>query len=428
MLCYVVLLVSFLSVCESSEFCSVNPGEVNNDCLEASKITARPRFLFYDVNPPEGFNLRRDVYMRLAVMIRKLSEKADWHLVLPPWPKLYHWRSRVSQERLPWSLFFDLESLQAFAPVMDLQQYITEYGVSSIEQVYILQHFKDDWAAGRFEEKQSIEVCNETPPYVLEEDGRFSGYFWGFKNLTASNMACLSFHGRAFQLAKYLSGSQIRTVMVDHAEVVLHESYGDKEYWQARRSMRFSKKLVEKAVKFRQQVLNSSDEADKTVRPEDWRKEKGGRTALGGPYLCVHMRRRDFLWGRPKEVPSLPSVAQQLRYHLSKLQLNVVFIATDAPDKEFQEIQSALSDYTIVKYIASEDELLEIKDGGVAIVEQIICSHARFFIGTYESTFSFRIQEEREIMGFKPDTTFNSLCGDGSNGSCKQPSRWLAVF
>ena len=40
------------------------------------------------------------------------------------------------------------------------------------------------------------------------------------------------------------------------------------------------------------------------------------------------------------------------------------------------------------------------QDGGIAIIDQLIASHAKYFIGSYESTFSFRIQEEREIMGF----------------------------
>ena len=28
------------------------------------------RYILYDVNPGEGFNLRRDVYMRMAVFVR----------------------------------------------------------------------------------------------------------------------------------------------------------------------------------------------------------------------------------------------------------------------------------------------------------------------------------------------------------------------
>ena len=31
------------------------------------------RYILYDVNPGEGFNLRRDVYMRMAVFVKKLN-------------------------------------------------------------------------------------------------------------------------------------------------------------------------------------------------------------------------------------------------------------------------------------------------------------------------------------------------------------------
>lgn len=51
----------------------------------------------------------------------------------------------------------------------------------------------------------------------------------------------------------------------------------------------------------------------------------------------------------------------------------------------------------------------------------------RHFVGTYVSTFSFRIQEEREILGFDPETTFNRLCSE-SEEECEQPSKWKIVY
>lgn len=51
----------------------------------------------------------------------------------------------------------------------------------------------------------------------------------------------------------------------------------------------------------------------------------------------------------------------------------------------------------------------------------------RYFVGSYESTFSFRIQEEREILGFDPDTTFNRLCPD-NDSDCEKPSIWKIVY
>lgn len=39
------------------------------------------RYLLYDVNLGEGFNLRRDVYIRIANLVRKLIKTDNWVLV-----------------------------------------------------------------------------------------------------------------------------------------------------------------------------------------------------------------------------------------------------------------------------------------------------------------------------------------------------------
>lgn len=82
--------------------------------------------------------------------------------------------------------------------------------------------------------------------------------------------------------------------------------------------------------------------------------------------------------------------------------------------------------YSVFRYKPSKYVKEKFKDGGVAIIDQIICSHARYFVGTAESTFSFRIQEEREILGFPVKTTFNALCNDAN--VCPKPSVWKIVF
>ncbi len=51
----------------------------------------------------------------------------------------------------------------------------------------------------------------------------------------------------------------------------------------------------------------------------------------------------------------------------------------------------------------------------------------RFFLGSAESTFTFRIQEEREILGLEPSSTFNMLCPDGKF-DCEKPSQWKIKY
>nr|BAE27898.1 unnamed protein product [Mus musculus] len=106
------------------------PGQSAADIL--SGAASRRRYLLYDVNPPEGFNLRRDVYIRVASLLKTLLKTEEWVLVLPPWGRLYHWQSPdIHQVRIPWSEFFDLPSLNKNIPVIEYEQFIAgEAGIS----------------------------------------------------------------------------------------------------------------------------------------------------------------------------------------------------------------------------------------------------------------------------------------------------------
>ena len=80
------------------------------------------------VSSGEGFNLRRDVHMRAATLVRILQEKTgrgyEWVLVLPPWPRLYHWKSSGQVPYQPWAKYFDLPSLNRFVPSIEFDVYL----------------------------------------------------------------------------------------------------------------------------------------------------------------------------------------------------------------------------------------------------------------------------------------------------------------
>ncbi|XP_012289250.1 GDP-fucose protein O-fucosyltransferase 2 isoform X2 [Orussus abietinus] len=388
---------------------------------------SKKRYILYDVNPPEGFNLRRDVYIRAAVFVKDLAEQDnefDWQLVLPPWEKLYHWKSRDlgSQLQIPWGTFFDIESLRKFAPVIEmydfLKEYPSEHGTTIVDKLYILQNDEEMFKTGKFEDKNEVVKCLS--------DSQQRIVTWGYSNISMKEVSCLTFHATVSGLRKNLQPKIYSSVAFDHMEVALHDSYGSQNYWRARRSMRYNSELYEIAKKFREQFLHSNDVKDQTIRSSDWTKEKGERNALGGPYLAVHLRRRDFLIGRSKFIPTIPHAAVQLKEIMVRLGLNVTFVATDAEEHEYSELQKHLPDYKILKFQPSWSIRKKFKDGGIAIIDQIICSHARYFIGTYESTFTFRIQEDREILGFPTETTFNVLCG--KEKKCLLGGHWKIVW
>lgn len=135
-LAFQAVFISFAVVC--SRTFAVSPANCYNDdssstssCLSLQQASQGPvrKYLLYDVNPGEGFNLRRDVYMRVARLVSLLNEdtrSAHWSLVLPPWGPLYHWRSKNIgyQGKIKWREFFDVSSLRSYVPVVEFEDFL----------------------------------------------------------------------------------------------------------------------------------------------------------------------------------------------------------------------------------------------------------------------------------------------------------------
>lgn len=100
-----------------------------------------------------------------------------------------------------------------------------------------------------------------------------------------------------------------RTIIFDHAEIALHNHYGGQEYWIVRKSMQFSDRLHNITKVFKKKKLQDD-------------------------YMCAHLRRRDFLYGHPNDIPSIKETSRQIIEKLNLLSsIEAVYIATDAPKK-----------------------------------------------------------------------------------------------
>ncbi|XP_061089395.1 GDP-fucose protein O-fucosyltransferase 2 isoform X2 [Conger conger] len=365
----------------------------------------------------------------MASLVKTLRRRGDWVLVLPPWGRLYHWQSPdIRQVRIPWSEFFSVRSLHANVPVIEYEEFIAEAGGPFVERVLVLQNYAEGWTDGKWEEKVEERPCIERLLYSRDKQGYYRGWFWGHEETRGLNVTCMSAQGHASILAPFLlqNITSTRSVMLDRAETLLHDHYAGKDYWDTRRSMVFAKHLRVIGDEFRAKYLNSTDESDRTVYDEDWTRMKAKLgSAKGGPYLGVHLRRKDFIWGHREDVPSLKGAVKKIRSLMKKLKLERVFIATDAVEEELEELKRMLPE--TVRFEPTWEDVELLKDGGVAIIDQWICVHARYFIGTALSTFSFRIHEEREILGFDPKTTYNRFCGDDEK-ECEQPTHWKIVY
>lgn len=49
--------------------------------------------------------------------------------VLPPWGRIWHWQTQELgyQVKIPWSTFFDVESINRFVPVIELEEFLRKY-------------------------------------------------------------------------------------------------------------------------------------------------------------------------------------------------------------------------------------------------------------------------------------------------------------
>lgn len=142
------------------------------------------------------------------------------------------------------------------------------------------------------------------------------------------------------------------TILFLNAETVLHDHWGNADYWQARRSMRFNQNLIEISNKFRLAKFNSTDIDDFVQRPESWRNEKAHRTSVGGNYMCAHLRRADFLYGRERTTPTILSAARQIKEKLKQLNLQKVFISSDCSKSgKIEQNYVVLSPDYVLKFI-----------------------------------------------------------------------------
>lgn len=409
MLFYITVWLKLLIVTseqiQDSGYC-----EVGSKTCETTSVFEGQKYMFYDINPPEGFNLRRDVFMRLAIMLVEAQKKGkmkNCSLVLPPWYRLYHWRKSISNIRpYPWSAFFDVESLKSYAPVVELHEVFAKTPAKSlqIDVLYVIKNYFKE-----FHETNTFEDLWE----ITDENCDYDGEFWGYNNVTVKEILCLKFQGKASTLLEILALHPKDTnIMFHYTEIPIHDNFGNKAFWDCRKSMKFSKKLINVARKY---IKNNLDCTPNVINCNS--------------YISIHLRRRDFMNSHRNEIPNIPGAAKQIHQfiRINAPKIHKVFIATDTDSKEKLLLKTHLKDYNYETYYyePTETEFKAYTEGGVAIIDQIICSHATYFIGTFESTFTHRIEQEREILGFKSSTTFNRLCPE--NGPCQKPSKWTIV-
>ncbi|KNC75579.1 hypothetical protein, variant, partial [Sphaeroforma arctica JP610] len=206
------------------------------------------------------------------------------------------------------------------------------------------------------------------------------------------------------------------SVLLSRVETLMwHVMWHTEEYWEARTHYVFAAALREEAAQF-MQTYGVAD----------------------GNYLAIHMRRRDFVFSKQGKIPELTDVATIIKGLMDQQGVTKVFVATDAPESELEELGRLLSTevlnykYKVAGKVTPKQRETHLADGQLAVIDQILCSRAKYFSGSFQSTFSNTIFEERTLLGYDYDTTYNYICPlpspeNPENGQgCTKPTRWLS--
>lgn len=202
-----LVLLSVLSLsCDIKEVFIVNNiCEINKKLVKKAEPSDDNVYIMYSVNPAEGFNLRRDVYLRMAIFLKNLRKIKGYHnaqLVLPVFHHLYHWKSHFRQTNMFWNHFFDLESLKLYTHVLDMWEFFdvlqVKYGIQTVEigEVYVLQQFEEMFESGVFIDKFEETACSRSD----NDNYHFLEYY----NITEKTITCLSFQGSASLIIEVL--------------------------------------------------------------------------------------------------------------------------------------------------------------------------------------------------------------------------------
>jgi hypothetical protein len=119
--------------------------------------------------------------------------------------------------------------------------------------------------------------------------------------------------------------------------------------------------------------------------------------SIDPPLLSCRCRRGEFQY----KVVKIPSekILNNIKKFIPKNQL--VYVASDERNKTFFK---AFKDYfPSVRYLDDFTELADLKNVNpnyLGMIDQVICSRAQFFVGTWFSTFSGYITRMRGYFGY----------------------------
>ena len=123
----------------------------------------------------------------------------------------------------------------------------------------------------------------------------------------------------------------------------------------------------------------------------------------GGEYTAFHVRRGEFQY-KPVKIPAKEIIANVGPFLPSN---GMVFIATDEKKKDF--FREFKDKFSKIRYLDDYFELAGLKGinpNYLGMIDQIVCTRGKMFVGTWFSTFTGYITRMRGYLGYKDTSVY----------------------
>ncbi|CRG99302.1 GDP-fucose protein O-fucosyltransferase 2, putative [Plasmodium relictum] len=361
----------------------------------------KKKFVLYDVNIGEGFNLQKEILYRVSLIIYYLNKKDKnniYYLVLPPWCYLTHWNNK-SHKKIKWDFFFNTKIIQNVIPVIEFSDYSKLNGDNTDFIISFKFRFNnvlpnkgsfdilnfDKCHINGFNFKKNCKTCENK--YSVTYSGNCT-------NIKAKNSECYEHNlitsSFASDIIYNLFFYDINSVLIKQGSNILVPFVNDLFENNLEDILLFSEDLIHEGNNYIKEILKTSN------------------------YLSAHLRYTDFRNISNYDIPPINISIFKLLYIMFINENDKIFITTD----EKKEVQKIINtEFVEFKNYFYFYENKNYHEGKVAIIDQWICINSKVFVGNIFSRYSLHIKWERYLINNIYDENNLDLCGYDINNN-----------
>ncbi|KYN98384.1 GDP-fucose protein O-fucosyltransferase 2, putative [Plasmodium reichenowi] len=339
------------------------------------------KYIMYDVNIGEGFNLQKEIFYRLSLVIYNLNKKDKlkiYYLVLPPWCYVTHW-NRKKGNNLRWEFFFNTDIMKKVIPIIEYEEYEKLYGNYCdimINSKYILDNYKEkSFLILPFEECNTN--VNSFKQFCKKCEYKYNIIYSGYcTTINTKESECYSYNmiSNYFitSILKNLFLYDITSVLIKQSTNILVPFVNELYENNLEDILLFNNKLLLYANNYISNILKTNH------------------------YISSHLRYNDFKNISRYNVPPIHIALVKLLYIMFINNCRIIFIASD----EKLQIQKVIDQYfyQYKKHFYFYNNQNNLHEGEFSIIEQWICTRSHIFIGNIFSRFTMNINWERHLI------------------------------